>query len=256
MSDASVAEAGRLPDAIVSALGVGDVMPVDLAFARNGGLLQTEDAWLRRHYATALRPRLKRAIDVGLTLALLAISSPVWAVIAIAVSLDGGPIFFAHQRVTRGGRMFGCLKFRTMVPSAGARLQELLGRDPAAQAEWQMRQKLRRDPRITRVGRLLRAWSLDELPQLLNILRGEMSLVGPRPVVQQELDDHYGHVAQAYLAVRPGLTGAWQVSGRSSTSFACRVRLDEAYLNHPSLRTDLAIILRTARVVLRRDGAC
>jgi lipopolysaccharide/colanic/teichoic acid biosynthesis glycosyltransferase len=256
MSETSVAEASRLSGAIVSALAVGEVHSADLSFDRSGGLAPGDVEWLRRSYATMLRPGLKRAIDLVITLALLIASAPVWVVIAVAISLDGGPIFFGHRRITRGGRTFGCLKFRTMVPNAGARLQDLLRRDPAARAEWETSQKLRSDPRITRVGRLLRAWSLDELPQLLNILWGDMSLVGPRPVVQQELDEHYGPAARAYLAVRPGLTGAWQVSGRSSTSFAYRVRLDEAYVSRPSLRTDCAIMLKTVRVVLLRDGAC
>jgi len=206
--------------------------------------------------AEALRPWMKRALDVAGAGLLLLAALPFFAAIALLVKLDGGPVFYAHRRVGRGGALFGCLKFRSMVADADQRLAALLARDPAARAEWDTTRKLRRDPRVTWVGRFLRASSLDELPQLFNVLRGEMSLVGPRPVMAGELVAHYGAAAAHYLSVRPGITGLWQVSGRSDTSYAQRVALDVAYVSRPSLRADLRILLRTPLAVLSRRGAC
>ena len=142
-----------------------------------------------------------------------------------------------------------------LVIAALVRLDALLAADPAARAEWEATRKLKNDPRITWVGRFLRASSLDELPQLLNVLKGEMSLVGPRPVQANELAAFYGAAAQHYMSVRPGITGAWQVSGRNDTSYAQRVALDVAYASNPSLLTDLGILLRTPAAVLARRGA-
>lgn len=204
----------------------------------------------------ALRPALKRAMDIAGALILLLVSLPVFAAIALLVRLDGGPAFYSHPRVGLGGRRFGCLKFRSMVVDADQRLAALLERDPEARAEWERCRKLRHDPRVTWIGRFLRATSLDELPQLINVLRGEMSLVGPRPVQAAELETHYGPVATAhYLSVRPGITGLWQVSGRSETSYAARVALDSQYATNPSLWTDIRILLRTPAAVLLRRGA-
>jgi lipopolysaccharide/colanic/teichoic acid biosynthesis glycosyltransferase len=157
--------------------------------------------------------------------------------------------------VGRGGALFGCLKFRSMVIDSEARLAELLARDPAARAEWEATRKLKRDPRVTSVGRFLRASSLDELPQLINVLRGEMSLVGPRPVIQAELEQHYGAAAAHYMSVRPGITGLWQVSGRNDTTYEQRVRLDVSYVARASFAEDLRILLATPVAVLRRRGA-
>lgn len=202
-----------------------------------------------------LRPAAKRAIDLSLSAAMLLILLPVFLLIMAAIAADGGPVFFSHQRVGRGGRTFGCLKFRSMRPDAEELLAGLLARDPAARAEWEAARKLRRDPRVTTVGRVLRANSLDELPQLINVLRGDMSLVGPRPVVQDELEQHYAAAAHDYLSVRPGVTGPWQVRGRSDTVYRERVALDSAYARNPSLRKDLALLARTVVAVLRRRGA-
>ncbi|HYZ34135.1 MAG TPA: sugar transferase [Crenalkalicoccus sp.] len=202
-----------------------------------------------------LRPALKRSMDIAGAGALLLLFLPAFAVLAALITLDGGSVLFAHERVGRAGRRFRCLKFRSMVVDAEARLRALLETDPAARAEWEATRKLKRDPRITWVGRFLRATSLDELPQLINVLRGEMSLVGPRPVLAAELERHYGVAAEHYLSVRPGLTGPWQVSGRSDTSYAQRVALDVHYATHASLWTDLAILLRTPAAVLSRRGA-
>jgi Undecaprenyl-phosphate galactose phosphotransferase WbaP len=200
-------------------------------------------------------PIAKRALDIigaGLGLVLL---SPFFLVVALLVRADGGPAFFAHQRVGRGGKLFGCLKFRSMVIDSQARLEALLASDPAARAEWEATRKLKNDPRITRIGRFLRSTSLDELPQLINVLRGEMSLVGPRPVQEAEIDRYYGASAAHYMAVRPGITGLWQVSGRSETSYESRVALDVSYVARPSMLADLSILLRTPFAVLSRRGA-
>jgi lipopolysaccharide/colanic/teichoic acid biosynthesis glycosyltransferase len=203
----------------------------------------------------AMRPALKRAMDIlGAALLLLA-CLPAFLIIAMLVRRDGGPVFYAHPRVGRGGTLFGCLKFRSMVVDSDKRLAALLESDPAARAEWEATRKLKRDPRVTGIGRFLRATSLDELPQLLNVLKGEMSLVGPRPVQQAELDQHYGAAAAEYASVRPGITGPWQVSGRNDVSYASRVALDVAYATTPSIWTDIRILLRTPVAVLARRGA-
>jgi lipopolysaccharide/colanic/teichoic acid biosynthesis glycosyltransferase len=198
----------------------------------------------------------KRLTDVLGSAALLLFLSPLLATIWVLVRTDGGPALFRHDRIGRGGAPFRCLKFRTMVPDSDRLLHDLVARDPRAAAEWRERRKLSGDPRITRIGRFLRITSLDELPQLINVLRGEMSLVGPRPVVQEELDLHYGPLgAAAYQAQRPGLTGPWQVSGRSDTTYRERVLLDMRYAAERSFAGDLRILLSTVPSVLARRGA-
>ncbi|GAA0584683.1 sugar transferase [Craurococcus roseus] len=214
----------------------------------------------RRHggvWSVVLRPASKRAMDIALSAAMLLVLLPVFLAISAIVAADGGPAFYSHKRVGRGGRTFGCLKFRSMRTDADRLLAELLARDPSARAEWEATRKLRRDPRVTPIGRLLRATSLDELPQLLNVLRGDMSLVGPRPVVQEELDQHYAPAAATadYLSVRPGVTGPWQVSGRSDVDYRQRVALDSQYARNPSLRKDIMLLALTVIVVLRCRGA-
>lgn len=203
----------------------------------------------------AMRPGLKRAMDVAGAALLLLACAPAFLAIALMVRRDGGPAFYAHPRVGRGGALFGCLKFRSMVIDSDRRLAALLESDPEARAEWEATRKLKRDPRVTAIGRFLRATSLDELPQLINVLRGEMSLVGPRPVTQAELDQHYGAAALHYAATRPGITGPWQVSGRNDVSYASRVAMDVAYATTPSIWTDIRILLRTPVAVLARRGA-
>jgi exopolysaccharide production protein ExoY len=196
----------------------------------------------------------KRSLDVVGSLILIFLASPLFAMIALIVSLDGGPSLFRHKRVGRNGEMFNCLKFRTMILGAEACLHEYLDHHPHAKAEWQNNQKLDFDPRITPVGRFLRATSLDELPQLFNILKGDMSLVGPRPVTRDELA-RYEDVTAHYLAVRPGLTGPWQISGRNETGYRERVALDHAYVDRLSFYRDLVILLQTPAAVLSRRGA-
>jgi lipopolysaccharide/colanic/teichoic acid biosynthesis glycosyltransferase len=199
---------------------------------------------------------IKRPTDVALTVVLLTLLTPLLIVLWGFCRLDGGPSIYGHVRVGRHGRAFRCLKFRTMVVDAEAVLARHLAQCPQARIEWATTRKLTDDPRITRVGRLLRATSFDELPQLFNVLQGDMSLVGPRPVVQAELDDFFGRRgAAAYLSVRPGLTGLWQVSGRSDVDYPRRVALDMTYVHNASFMLDARILVRTVLVVLLRKGA-
>jgi len=197
---------------------------------------------------------IKSAFDFVAAAVLLVLLLPVFVVLGLLIRLDGGPAMFSHRRVGTGGRRFQCLKFRSMVLDANAVLARLLRDDPAAAEEWAATQKLRNDPRITPIGRVLRKTSLDELPQLINVLRGEMSLVGPRPIVEDEVS-RYGDQFRYYTAARPGMTGLWQVSGRSETTYDDRVRLDVRYVREWSLRQDIAILLKTVLVVIQRRGA-
>ncbi len=199
----------------------------------------------------------KYIFDVTVASCLIVFLFPVLMIIGSIVAFDKGPILFKHRRVGRQGVLFPCLKFRTMRPDAEAALTALLARDAAALAEWQTTRKLKKDPRITKVGRVLRATSLDELPQLFNVLRGDMSLVGPRPVQQDELDGFYtdGDARAAYLSMRPGITGLWQVHGRNDISYADRVAMDRTYALKQSFLSDLRILVRTLAVVARRAGA-
>ena len=199
---------------------------------------------------------LKRGFDLCLAIVCLLAFSPLLLVVALAIWLtDGGPVIYRHRRIGRNGVAFDCLKFRTMARDADRALAAHLARSPAARAEWAATRKLRDDPRVLgRLGRFLRRTSLDELPQLFNVLRGEMSLVGPRPIVREELV-HYGGQSRWYLSVRPGVTGPWQVGGRSDTSYATRVRLDVEYARTPSLRRDLSILLQTPRLFFVGKGA-
>lgn len=193
---------------------------------------------------------IKRTGDVVFALAALGLGSPLLVVLALLVKISSpGPVFYVQRRVGRGYRRFGCIKFRTMRADADQVLSRVLAESPSMRAEFERDFKLRQDPRITPIGRFLRRSSLDELPQFLNVLRGEMSLVGPRPIVDKEIQ-RYGPYMDEVLAVRPGLTGLWQVSGRNNLSYAKRVRLDLAYARGRSFRLDLAIILRTFGVLL------
>ena len=197
----------------------------------------------------------KRLFDIAVASAALVFFAPFLLLVAgLILAREGGPVFFLHERIGQGGRPFRCIKFRTMVKDADARLAELLARDPAARAEWQATQKLANDPRINCLGAFLRKTSLDELPQFLNVLKGDMSVVGPRPVVIEEAH-HYGVHFADYIAVRPGVTGAWQVSGRSETTYAERVALDVEYVRNAGLWRDIVIVLKTVKVVLAREGA-
>ncbi|MFB0613894.1 sugar transferase [Aurantiacibacter poecillastricola] len=203
-----------------------------------------------------VRPMLHRMFDIAIAVFCLLLFWPAFLVIGLALKLtDSGPIFFGHRRIGRNGRTFRCLKFRSMVLNAEQRLEEVLSADPAAAREWRETQKLRKDPRITPIGRFLRATSLDELPQLFNVLAGQMSIVGPRPIVADEAE-RYEHVYQLYCRANPGMTGLSQISGRSHLSYAERVLLDAQYFGRKSIREDLRILIFTVPVVLRRDGSC
>lgn len=199
--------------------------------------------------------RMKRIADVIVALGLGILALPLMALIAAAIVIESGrPVFFTQKRVGKGGRRFRLWKFRSMISSGHEVLSEHLRAHPRVALEWRLTRKLRSDPRVTRVGRLLRRTSLDELPQLWNVLRGDMSMVGPRPVVPDELR-RYGRAASLYLRVKPGLTGLWQVSGRNDTTYTRRIELDGQYIRRWSAGMDILILLRTVRVVLLGKGA-
>jgi len=205
----------------------------------------------RTAYADAVQLCVSQLVAVAILLLLL----PVMLTVAALIMLrDGSPVIFGHYRVGLRGRLFRCYKFRSMYRNADEVLANLLRTDAQARAEWERDQKLSDDPRITPIGRFLRRTSLDELPQLLNVLRGEMCLVGPRPITVAELT-RYGRVRWDYLSVRPGLTGLWQVSGRNNTSYEERVAFDREYVDKRSPWLDLKILLKTIKVVVARDGA-
>jgi exopolysaccharide production protein ExoY len=199
---------------------------------------------------------LKRILDVLIALAALIVLAPVMLAVALAVKVqDGGPVLFVQSRVGRGGVEFKFLKYRTMVTDGPALLERLIRDNPELAREWREKQKLVRDPRVTMIGGFLRRSSLDELPQLVNVLLGDMSIVGPRPMLREQVAA-YGPVYERYCRARPGITGLWQVSGRNETTFSRRSDLDQAYLRAWSIRGDLFLILRTFDVVLRQRGAC
>jgi len=197
----------------------------------------------------------KRAVDVVVVLSLCVLLLPVLLVIAAAIWLSSpGPVLFSHRRIRRYGEFFTMWKFRTMCINSGEVLERYLMTHPEARAEWSATHKLKCDPRVTRVGRFLRRTSLDELPQLWNVLNGTMSVVGPRPIVAAEVEKYGDHFSD-YCAVKPGITGLWQVSGRSELSYSQRVDLDRRYAQNWSLRTDARILMRTWSSVVNRDGA-
>ena len=231
-----------------------DELPV---FGRQETAFFRQDVFLVSYRNNLSEPTsrfLKMLFDICLASVALLVLLPVMGLLALLVSYDGGPILFAHERIGEGGRRFGCLKFRTMVVDSERALREVLATDPVAAAEWAATRKLTNDPRVTRVGMILRRTSLDELPQLFNIMRLEMSLVGPRPIVEQEVP-RYGEDISYYYETRPGLTGLWQVSGRSNTSYDQRVRYDKWYVKNWTAWHDLAIIIMTIPAVLGRRGA-
>lgn len=195
----------------------------------------------------------KRGFDIGLSLLLLIFFLPLLLTISALQLSQGRPIFFVQRRIGRGGRSFPCLKFRTMLPDAETRLTQLLESDPDFRKQWETFHKLDDDPRITRWGQWLRRFSMDELPQLLNVLRGDMSLVGPRPLTPAEFQ-HAAPALRHYTALRPGITGLWQVSGRNKLSYNQRIALDRQYAIRLSFRGDLAILSRTIGTVLKGTG--
>lgn len=202
-----------------------------------------------------LRYRSKRIIDIVLIVLSLPISLPILGLLSLIVLLSTpGPIFYSHRRIGRNGDFFSMWKFRTMCENSAEVLEYYLARHPQARSEWARTHKLRFDPRVTRVGRFLRRYSLDELPQLWNVMTGRMTLVGPRPIVAAEVEK-YGDGFRFYRRVKPGLTGLWQVSGRSQLTYPQRVALDCDYVERWSLRRDFVILLRTFLSVVNQDGA-
>jgi exopolysaccharide production protein ExoY len=197
----------------------------------------------------------KRAIDIALSLTALVLLAPMMVMVAVVISVAmGGPIIFRHDRIGFNGRMFRCYKFRSMVVDADEVLSRYLAGNPSAAMEWRQRQKLQHDPRVGCLGKVLRKSSLDELPQLYNVLRGDMSLIGPRPVVPDELE-RYGVYAEECLSTRPGVTGMWQVSGRSSVDYSTRVALDRYYVRRWSLWLDLVLLIKTIPALLNIEDA-
>jgi undecaprenyl-phosphate galactose phosphotransferase len=202
------------------------------------------------------RMALKRVIELMLAIVLLPLLLPLIFFIGVAIILDSkGPIFYSQERIGKGGKPFKCLKFRTMYRDADSRLKEILDKDEKAREEWQKYFKLKNDPRVTRVGKFLRKTSLDELPQIFNVLKGEMSFVGPRPVLRRELEEYYKEFSRYYCEVRPGITGLWQISGRNELDYEQRVRLDVWYVLNWSLWLDFVIFVKTIKVVLSGKGA-
>lgn len=199
---------------------------------------------------------LKRAFDIGFSLLVLTLLSPIYLLVAAAIKLNSkGKVFYAHERIGRGGKIFRCYKFRTMYQNADVRLKELLQKRPYLRHEWETNFKLKSDPRITPIGRFLRKTSLDELPQFWNALKGDLSVVGPRPVVQEEIVKYFGVKAYKILSIRPGITGMWQVSGRNDITYETRIALDEQYVDTQSFLLDLKIILKTIPCILSAKGA-
>lgn len=260
--DQDLRDWGDLVDQLVGAdIGVAIVpslrrlplygLSTDYFFGKDLLLLQ-----VRNNLARLPQRILKRSIDLIVSAILLAVLSPLFLVLAVLIKLeDGGPVFFVQTRVGRRGVDFNCWKFRTMSVDAEAQLARWETENPKLLARYrECNFKLRTDPRVTRIGAWVRRNSLDELPQLINVLRGDMSLIGPRPLLRRELPD-YGNVIALYERVRPGITGLWQISGRSHTTFAERVSYDEWYIKNWALWYDIVIVLRTVRVLLQGEGA-
>lgn len=197
----------------------------------------------------------KRLLDIILSAVALVMLMPLLALVSLVILVtQGRPVLYGHVRRGQGGKPFKCLKFRSMVKNGDEVLSSYLERSPGALAEWTATRKLRNDPRVTAFGNVLRKSSIDELPQFLNVLRGEMSLVGPRPIVQEEVD-HYGDYIRQLEEVKPGLTGPWQISGRSDLSYETRVQLDCEYIRAQSVVGDIVILFRTIPAVLQSRGS-
>lgn len=221
----------------------------------DGRVSPTSNERVQGRFAQPLDQVATRLFDIAVSLALLVFLAPLMIVVAmLVVATNPGPVIFGHKRLGRDGRTFSCLKFRSMVTDSQERLAQLLASDADARREWERDHKLKNDPRITPIGAFLRKSSLDELPQLFNVLRGDMSLVGPRPIVMDEVR-RYGRYFSHYSQVRPGITGLWQVSGRSNTSYRRRVAMDVTYSRSQSLPLNIKILLMTVPSVLSAKGS-
>lgn len=241
-----VTTSGAIAQSLLSSHGTSQ--PLEIPEASSAALISSAGQLIGMQ---SRRSRtIKRAGDIVFSLAVLSLGAPVFLALGVLVKLTSrGPVFYVQQRLGRDHRHFGCIKFRTMRRDADKVLSALLLSSPDLEEEFRNDFKLKNDPRITRLGKFLRRSSLDELPQFLNVLRGEMSVVGPRPIVAQETD-RYGEHMHEVLSLRPGLTGLWQVSGRNNLAYEERVQLDLRYSRHRSFLLDLKIILKTVAVVL------
>ncbi len=211
---------------------------------------------MKNNLASPFNIFIKRSFDILMSIVLLPVLFFPMALISFLIRIGSpGRAIFSQERVGRKGTTFRCYKFRTMFEDAEARLEGLLQDDPEVNNKWQQYWKLNDDPRVTKIGRFLRTTSLDELPQILNVLRGEMSFVGPRPVTQDEIDRHYREMAELCFSVLPGITGLWQVSGRSNTSYDYRIALDSWYVRNWNLWLDIVILFKTVKIVIKREGA-
>jgi lipopolysaccharide/colanic/teichoic acid biosynthesis glycosyltransferase len=230
----------------------------DVSIVRPSAIAELDGAvtvGAKRGRRAADAPDVIRAFNIAASLSILVFAAPLMLLIALLIWMqDGGNVLFGHTRIGFRGERFKCLKFRSMVMDADVRLKRLLASDPEAREEWARDHKLRRDPRITPLGAILRKLSLDELPQLINVLRGDMNLVGPRPIVDGEIE-RYGHYFSHYCSVRPGITGLWQISGRNDVSYRRRVAMDVIYARVRSPLMDMYILLGTIPAVLLRKGS-
>ena len=197
---------------------------------------------------------LKSTIDIVGAFSVLVVFSPLFIFIACKIRKDGGPAFYSHERIGKNGKPFQCIKFRSMIINSQEVLEELLANDEEAKAEWERDFKLRNDPRVTPIGKFIRKTSLDELPQLINVLKGEMSLIGPRPVIEEE-KKYYGKHWDEFLSIKPGMTGLWQVSGRNDTTYDERVSLDIKYIRNWTLWMDIKIVFKTIGIIFNPKGA-
>ena len=199
---------------------------------------------------------MKRVFDILFSLFALITLLPLFLLISFGILLSSrGGVIYTQHRLGQGGKTFNCLKFRSMYLNAEKRLDEILQNNPRLRAEWRKKQKLRADPRTFSFGKFLRKTSLDELPQFWNVLKGDLSVVGPRPVVQEEINQHFGVKAYKILSIRPGITGIWQVSGRNDTSYETRIKMDEQYVDKHSLLLDLKLVLKTIPCMITSRGA-
>ena len=219
-------------------------------FFNHDVMLMTQNSGLEH----PLRCLMKRTMDIMVSALALIALSPIMMVVALMIRRDGGPALYGHGRLGRDSKSFSCLKFRSMVINGDEVLKAYLAGNASARAEWHATRKLQNDPRVTKLGKFLRKSSIDELPQLLNVLRGEMSLVGPRPIVTAEVSNYEGDIAH-YYRVRPGITGLWQVSGRNDVTYGQRVHMDSWYVRNWSLWHDIAILFKTIPALLKRRGA-
>jgi exopolysaccharide production protein ExoY len=211
---------------------------------------------MKTTHVTSTHCKLKRAFDIVFSFSVLVLLSPLFLLLILIIRITSkGKAIYYQKRVGREGVVFHCYKFRTMFQNADVILTDILINDPIKRKEWEASHKLKDDPRVTQIGNFLRKSSLDELPQFWNVLRGDLSIVGPRPVVHEEIIKHFGPKAQKIFSIRPGITGLWQISGRSDTTYAQRIELDEYYVNNRNFLLDLKIVILTLPRMLSKKGA-